>query len=379
MQTSKNYTALFLIILFAAVNLLIGSNKIFAQENNNQDNDDVILDSIDVKENLLDSNTVYQRDFDSLSNQGEWVKVNRADLIKDVNGNDETVTEDEDVTVVKVIYVWRPYNSGYEWNPYSNGRWVFTYRGWCWESDYNWGWACYNYGRWYWSSYYGWCWMPGRVWAPNWCVWRTYGNYCGWYPTCPRIHWRHHGKWVRNHTFKSKTKNWVFVDKKDFTKKVDGNTIVKNEKNSEILKGSEKIKTVNTFVTDKKTIKYNGPEVTNIANESGEQITPKKVNITRVSNPGVTNETNPKSTKNGNTSSTPEKTKTTRGDGNYNPPKNDGGKTNTTPKYDPPKNNGPKTSGPKSNPPKSNPPKSSGPKQDAPKNSGPKNDGGKRK
>jgi len=363
---NKNILLLFPVILFMTVNLFIATNKIYSQDNSD---DDVIIDSIDVKENLLDSNTVYQKDFDSLSNEGEWVKINRADLIKDVNSSDENIVEDDDPTVVKIVYIWRPRNVDYEWNPYSNGRWVFTYRGWIWESDYNWGWACYNYGRWYWSGYYGWCWLPGRVWAPNWCMWRSYNNYCGWYPTCPRIHWRHHGHWVRNHTFKSRTKHWTFVDKKDFTKKVDKGIVVNTDKNSEILKNSQKIKGVNTFITDKKHIKYNGPEVTNISKESGVQIVPVKVKVTKTIDNGITNTTkNP-----GNNGP-----RTIRDNGNNNTTKGNNGSTNTTkspgnngPTKNPPSNNGPTKNPPSNNGPTKSPPSNNGPTKSPPSNNGP--------
>lgn len=366
MSNNKISLLFFSMILFAVMNLSTASNKIFAQDN--QGDDDVILDSIDTKENLLDSNTVYQKDFDSLSSKGDWVKIDRSELIKDVSGNSDEIVEDDDPAVVKIIYVWRPRYADYDWNPYCNGRWVFTWRGWIWESDYDWGWACYNYGRWYWSGAYGWCWLPGRVWAPNWCIWRTHGNYCGWYPTCPRIHWRHHGHWVRNHTFRSKTKNWVFVDKKDFTKKIDKNLIVKNEKNNEILKSSEKIKNVNTYVTDKKTIKYNGPEVTNISKESGEKITPKKVSITKVPNSVVIKDPNNVRIPKDGTTRTPRTTRETtrtRSEGNYNPP---------TPRTEGPRNHGSHNNGTRGN---QNPPKGSGPSKNN-GNSGPsKNNGSK--
>ncbi len=385
MSNKKNNIIFFTIILFAALSMFTASNKVFAQDNNQRD-DDVIVDSIDTKENLLDSNTVYQQDFDSLANKGEWVKINRAELIHDVSGSsDENIVEDDDPTVVKIIYVWRPRNADYEWSPYSNGRWVFTWRGWVWESDYDWGWACYNYGRWYWSDSYGWCWLPGRVWAPNWCMWRTQGSYCGWYPTCPRIHWRHHNHWVRNHTFKSKTKNWVFVDKKDFTKKIDKNVIVDKVQNTKILTNSEKIKTVNTFTTEKKQIKYNGPEVNNISKESGEKINPQKVKITKTPNSVVIKEPNSRTntrttrdgTTRGGTTKTTRQTKQTKGDGNYNPPSDNGGKTHTTRNHGghngttkgngPTKGNGNPTKG-------SGPTKSNGPSQ----NNGSKSNGNKK-
>src|SRR6266446_3663095 len=41
-------------------------------------------------------------------------------------------------SVVVIQRSWRPYCDG--------GRWIYTDAGWCWHSDYSWGWAPFHYG-----------------------------------------------------------------------------------------------------------------------------------------------------------------------------------------------------------------------------------------
>ena len=94
-------------------------------------------------------------------------------------------------TVVVVNHSWRPYCD--------SGHWVWTDAGWCWVSDYSWGWAPFHYGRWYLHAGCGWVWVPDRVWGPAWVVWRNGGDNCGWAPLPPRaefvvgVGWRFNG------------------------------------------------------------------------------------------------------------------------------------------------------------------------------------------
>ena len=380
--------------------LFIIANKTIAQETN-KPSDENFVDSIDYREDLLDSNIAYKQKFDSLSKSGEWVEVKKADIIKEINAADENATDndyDESSSSTTVIYVFRPYPGASEFNPYSNGRWEFTYYGWVWVSDYSFGWACYNYGRWYYSNFYGWVWLPGSYWAPNWVSWRSYGSYCGWYPICPRFRWRnHHGNYCRNYTYISKPRNWVFCDMRDFKKKIDPTVVVDPVKNNEILKNSSKTMEVNTSKTAGVKIKYTGPDVNIISKYTGVVNTPKEVNITknttkvRDENVAVRNtENGPKSnprnnttTKDPNGSNNTTKDPNVRGDNNtkYNPPKSDGPKNpprNDGPRTSPPRNDGPKNNPPRNDGPKNNPPpKNDGPKHNAPKSDGPKSNGPK--
>jgi hypothetical protein len=83
-------------------------------------------------------------------------------------------------------YVWQPNVavSSSSWRPYADGHWVWTDRGWFWESNENFGWATYHYGRWTNVDGVGWVWVPGRQWAPSWVSWRHTDNddYVGWAP-----------------------------------------------------------------------------------------------------------------------------------------------------------------------------------------------------
>src|SRR3984893_7586483 len=86
-------------------------------------------------------------------------------------------------------YVWQPNvaASVSSWRPYSDGHWVWTDRGWFWDSNEDFGWATYHYGRWIMVAGTGWVWVPGDQWAPGWVSWRKTDNddYIGWAPLPP--------------------------------------------------------------------------------------------------------------------------------------------------------------------------------------------------
>jgi len=86
-------------------------------------------------------------------------------------------------------YVWQPNvaESTPEWRPYADGHWVWTDRGWYWDSDEDFGWATYHYGRWTFLDQVGWIWVPGSQWAPAWVSWRHTDDddYVGWAPLPP--------------------------------------------------------------------------------------------------------------------------------------------------------------------------------------------------
>jgi hypothetical protein len=83
-------------------------------------------------------------------------------------------------------YVWQPSVAvtTASWRPYADGHWVWTDRGWFWQSNENFGWATYHYGRWNHLDGVGWVWVPGHEWAPSWVSWRHTDNddYVGWAP-----------------------------------------------------------------------------------------------------------------------------------------------------------------------------------------------------
>jgi probable HAF family extracellular repeat protein len=81
-------------------------------------------------------------------------------------------------------YAFRP-DAPNDWQPYQDGHWIWTDRGWYWNSNETFGWATYHYGRWVSIQGIGWCWVPGHEWAPAWVSWRQSDAYVGWAPLPP--------------------------------------------------------------------------------------------------------------------------------------------------------------------------------------------------
>ncbi len=86
-------------------------------------------------------------------------------------------------------YVWQPEVIRWNprWRPYTDGHWIYTDRGWYWETDEPFGWATYHYGRWVCLQHHGWVWVPGETWAPAWVSWHTAEQYVGWAPMPPQV------------------------------------------------------------------------------------------------------------------------------------------------------------------------------------------------
>ncbi|MBV8329892.1 MAG: hypothetical protein JOZ61_05425 [Verrucomicrobia bacterium] len=115
--------------------------------------------------NVSDTGEDYDVFYDRLSSDGRW-------FYEDNYG-----------------YVWQPNvaESTPDWRPYADGHWVWTDRGWYWDSDEDFGWATYHYGRWLFLDQVGWIWVPGSQWAPAWVSWRHTDDddYVGWAPLPP--------------------------------------------------------------------------------------------------------------------------------------------------------------------------------------------------
>jgi hypothetical protein len=80
--------------------------------------------------------------------------------------------------------VWQPAVAA-DWRPYSYGQWVWTDRGWMWDSDEPFGWVVYHYGEWTQMPALGWVWVPGSEWSPARVDWYSEGDYVGWAPMAP--------------------------------------------------------------------------------------------------------------------------------------------------------------------------------------------------
>jgi hypothetical protein len=80
--------------------------------------------------------------------------------------------------------VWQPAVMS-DWRPYTNGQWVWSDRGWMWDSDEPFGWVVYHYGYWTQMESLGWVWVPGNDWSPARVNWYTENDYIGWAPMAP--------------------------------------------------------------------------------------------------------------------------------------------------------------------------------------------------
>jgi hypothetical protein len=80
--------------------------------------------------------------------------------------------------------VWQPIGP-IDWRPYLTGQWIWTDRGWMWDSDEPYGWVVYHYGYWTTMGAVGWVWVPDYEWSPARVRWYTDGEYIGWAPIPP--------------------------------------------------------------------------------------------------------------------------------------------------------------------------------------------------
>jgi hypothetical protein len=80
--------------------------------------------------------------------------------------------------------VWQPAVMS-DWRPYTNGQWVWSDRGWMWDSDEPFGWVVYHYGYWTQMEALGWVWVPGNEWSAARVNWYTENDYVGWAPMAP--------------------------------------------------------------------------------------------------------------------------------------------------------------------------------------------------
>ena len=272
-----------------ALFLLILAYPSFAQVNTEQLSTTVI-DTVDDEEDLFDENTNYKELYKDLNKDGDWVQIKESDLDND-SGDPESVNTE--VTNIRIINVWRPRNMGSDWSPYSEGRWVYTYSGWVWATDYDWGWAAYHYGRWVFNEMWGWLWMPGRYWAPSWVQWSYTSDYIGWYPIYPRCYgWHRYGHYGRHDRYYhgGRHHHWVFVNRNRFTERINKNVVVDKSKYSDILSIS-KNKAIVKF--DGTSIVNVGPKVQTIEKNTGQKISPKEINhnsvkgVTKVDNNSV--------------------------------------------------------------------------------------------
>jgi hypothetical protein len=86
--------------------------------------------------------------------------------------------------------VWQP-TVGYDWRPFAVGGWLWTDRGWYWDSPEPYGWVVYHYGYWTFEGATGWVWVPAYDWSPARVRWYVSEAQVGWAPMIPRAAMSH--------------------------------------------------------------------------------------------------------------------------------------------------------------------------------------------
>jgi hypothetical protein len=259
------------LIMILIIPFLLNYTNLRAQENSQ--------DNIDDEADLFNANIDYKSMFGDLSSDGEWIQMNKEDLINNSNesdGNSGGISDAKSSGKFGFVWVWRPNIYYWGWSPYSNGRWEYTDDGWCWVSDYDWGWACYHYGRWVFDDFYGWIWIPGSYWAPAWVDWCYNDYYVGWYPRGLRYwNYDYYGYHHRRHY-----ERWIFVHRTDFhDKEINKTVIVKKEKIKEIINSSTNIAGVRNDGSKFITV---GPKVKDIETTGNIKINQKKIDFTNI-------------------------------------------------------------------------------------------------
>jgi|GEM_PF-3505714 hypothetical protein len=248
---------------------------------------DISTDNIDDEADLFNANIDYKGMFQDLSTDGEWIQMNKEDLVNDSKENDASsggVSEAQSTGKFGFVWVWRPNTYYWGWSPYTNGRWEYTDDGWCWVSDYDWGWACYHYGRWVYDDFYGWIWIPGSYWAPAWVDWCYNDYYVGWYPRGLWYSGYDYGYYHRRHY-----NRWIFVHRSNFHDRVINKTIiVKKDKIKEIMTTSNNIAGVKN--ENGKIINI-GPKVNDIEATINKKIEQKKIDFTNIKSQSRVDET----------------------------------------------------------------------------------------
>lgn len=218
---------------------------------------------------------------DSLSDKGEWIKVNPDEIDPDTLASVEDSSAVDGDICTDYIWVPSPVIIYVGWNPYCDGRWAWTYWGWMWYPNYNWGWCTYHYGRWWHHRHHGWVWSPGRRWRHSWVTWVHSGRYVGWHSLPPRMHYKS-GVAVLPVNKNTKNDGWVFVDKKDMSKPIDNTRIVDPSKHTDIIKDSKQYVDNNNFgskTNGTKTVDWNSKIQDNTRNNTSTNQSSRRTSV----------------------------------------------------------------------------------------------------
>ena len=157
------------------------------------------------------------------------------------------------------------------WRPYRDGHWVWTDRGWYWDSNERFGWATYHYGRWVNIRGTGWCWVPGNQWAPAWVSWRESNENVGWAPLPPEADVSTQqpiSSWSDSY-YGIGPAAYAFISYSHWREPSYARYIVPSERNVQIIRET---RNVTNIVTNNNVINNFGPPVQNVARRTNQNI-----------------------------------------------------------------------------------------------------------
>ena len=180
-------------------------------------------------------------------------------------------------------YCYRPRVSD-DWRPYRDGHWVWTDRGWYWDSNERFAWATYHYGRWVRIGGTGWCWVPGHQWAPAWVSWRESDQNVGWAPLPPEADVSVHvgiSSWSDSY-YDVGPAAYSFISYSHWNEPSYARYIEPPERNVQII---TETKNVTNIVTNNNVINNFGPPVQTVAAKSNQNIQQVKLALNPATDP----------------------------------------------------------------------------------------------
>jgi probable HAF family extracellular repeat protein len=182
-------------------------------------------------------------------------------------------------------YCFRPRVSA-DWRPYRDGHWVWTDRGWYWNSNERFGWATYHYGRWANVDGTGWCWLPGNQWAPAWVSWRQGNEHVGWAPLPPEADvspGQSISSWSDSY-YDIGPAAYAFISYSHWREPSYARYVERPERNVQIIRET---KNVTNIVTNNNVINSFGPPVQNVARKTNHNIRQVQLAFNRATDPGA--------------------------------------------------------------------------------------------
>jgi probable HAF family extracellular repeat protein len=182
-------------------------------------------------------------------------------------------------------YCFRPRVSG-DWKPYQDGHWVWTDRGWYWDSNERFAWATYHYGRWVDIGGTGWCWAPGDQWAPAWVSWRQSDEEVGWAPLPPEADFSGNGSissWSDSY-YDTGPAAYNFISYSHWNEPSYAQYIEPPQRNVQII---SQTRNVTNIVTNNNVINNFGPPVQTVATKTNQNIQQVKLALTPATGPNA--------------------------------------------------------------------------------------------